>query len=86
MVVFRSRRAARAEKLQNVLDSDVVGKIGFLTGRVAPGLVGEVMLAVRGGSEAYHAYGCADDEPLPVGTRVVVVEHHPPRTVIVTPA
>ena len=85
MLRFESRRATRAHGAA-VVGSGIVGKIGILTGKVAPGLVGEVMLSVRGGSEAYHAYGCAGDEPMPAGTRVVVVEHHPPRTVFVTPA
>ncbi|HZO92690.1 MAG TPA: hypothetical protein VFB22_02895 [Candidatus Baltobacteraceae bacterium] len=56
-----------------------------MTGAIAPGRVGEVMLAVRGGSEHFHAHGC-DAKAIPVGTRVVVVEYYPPRTVIVAEA
>ena len=37
-------------------DHEVVGKTGRVTGRVAPGTVGEVMIAVRGGTEAFYAY------------------------------
>ena len=37
-------------------DSSVVGKVGRVTGRVAHGSVGEVMVGVRGGSEAFFAY------------------------------
>ena len=37
-------------------DGDVVGKVARVTGSIAPGRVGEVMIAVRGGSEAFHAY------------------------------
>ena len=62
----------------------MVGKIGRVTGTVEPGHLGEVMVSVRGGSEAFHAY-CSDDDTLKVGTRVVVVEYFPPRTVVVTP-
>jgi len=61
------------------------GLTGRVTARIAPGHLGEVMIAVRGGSEAFHAYAAdADDTYLP-GVRVVVVEYHPPRTVVVAP-
>jgi hypothetical protein len=52
---------------------------------VGPGRVGEVILAVRGGSEHFHAHP-ADPKTIAVGTRVVVVEYYPPRTVIVAEA
>jgi membrane protein implicated in regulation of membrane protease activity len=67
-----------------VADQQVVGKIGRVTGRVAPGVLGEVMIPVRGGTEAFHAYAADSDDDLPTGTRVVVVEYMPPRTVVVT--
>ena len=57
-----------------------------MTGVVGHGRVGEVMIAVRGGSEHFHAYPVDANAHLPVGTRVVVVEYHPPRTVIVAEA
>jgi hypothetical protein len=62
----------------------MVGKIGRVTGRIGPGVIGEVMVPVRGGTEAFHAYAAEDDDTIPTGTRIVVVEYHPPRTVIVT--
>jgi len=68
-----------------VLDG-VVGKVGRVTGEVAPGKVGEVMLPVRGGSEAFHAYAEDRGAVLATGTRVVVVEYYPPRTVFVSEA
>ena len=43
---------------------------------------GEVLLTVRGSTEAYLAWS---DEPLPKGTRVLVVESRGARTVVVTP-
>ena len=64
-------------------DNRLIGKTGRVTGRVGPGRIGEVMIPVRGGTEAYHAYS-ADDEELATGTRVLVVEVLPPRTVVVT--
>ncbi|MEY2565852.1 MAG: hypothetical protein QOE35_381 [Actinomycetota bacterium] len=63
----------------------MVGKMGRVTGAISPGRIGEVMIAVRGGSEAFHAYGADDDDEIPRGRTVVVVEYFPPRTVVVTP-
>ncbi len=56
-----------------------------MTGTVGPGRVGEITLAVRGGSEHFHAHSW-DAKTLAVGTRVVVVEYQPPRTVFVAEA
>jgi hypothetical protein len=63
----------------------MVGRRGRVTGKVAPGQVGEVMLPVRGGTEAFYAYP-ATGEVIEVGTPVVVVDYDPPRTVYVAPA
>jgi hypothetical protein len=65
-------------------DHEVVGKIGRLTGEIEPGRMGEVMIPIRGGSEAYFAFAADPEEAIPRGARVVVVEHEPPRTVIVS--
>jgi membrane protein implicated in regulation of membrane protease activity len=67
-----------------VADHQMIGKMGRVTGTVAPGRLGEVMVEVRGGSEAFHAYAADNDETIPVGSRIVVVEYFPPRTVVVT--
>jgi len=64
-----------------VSDNTVLAKVGRVTGRIAPGEVGEVMLPVRGGSEAYHAYAVDPAQVIAVGTRVLVIEFEPPRTV-----
>ena len=64
-------------------DHQMVGKVGRVTGTIAPGQVGEVMVPVRGGSEAFHAYASDADETMATGSRIVVVEYYPPRTVIV---
>jgi len=65
-------------------DHQMVGKIGRVTGRIGPGRLGEVMVPVRGGTEAFHAYAADRDDEIPTGDRIVVVEYHPPRTVTVT--
>ena len=43
---------------------------------------GEVMLTVRGSKEAFLAWS---DEPLPKGTKVLVIEVRGARTVVVEP-
>ena len=66
------------------VDHELVGKTGRVTGRVAPGTIGEVMVAVRGGTEAFYAYPADGTERIPVGAQVVVMDYEPPRTVVVT--
>jgi hypothetical protein len=63
------------------MDDQVVGARGVLSvatrGTDGPG---EVVLSIRGGTESYLA---RSDEPIAVGTRVLVVESHAGRTVTV---
>ena len=66
-------------------DQVMVGKMGRVTGTINPGKLGEVMVSVRGGSEAFHAYADDGDATIKTGTRIVVVDYYPPRTVVVTP-
>ncbi len=68
-----------------VVDQEMIGRVGRVTGAITPGHLGEVMIAVRGGSEAFNAYGAEPGEVIGKGTRVVVVEYFPPRTVVVSP-
>jgi hypothetical protein len=65
-------------------DHQLVGKVGRLVGAIAPGEMGEVMLPVRGGSESYYCFSSDPAESIAEGERVVVLEHEPPRTVIVS--
>ena len=64
------------------IDQDLVGTIGYVTVPVTPDGPGEVMLPVRGGTEAYAAFS---DEPIAKHSRVVVVECRSARSVTVTP-
>ena len=66
------------------VDHEVVGKVGRVTGRVAPGTIGEVMLPVRGGVEAFYALPADGKETLEAGSRAIVIDYEPPRTVTVT--
>lgn len=68
------------------VEDQMIGRIGRVTGAIGPGHLGEVMIAIRGGSEAFNAYGADPDERIEKGARVVVVEYYPPRTVVVSPA
>jgi hypothetical protein len=62
----------------------MIGKTGRVTGRVGPGLVGEVMLPVRGGVEAFYAYPYSG-EAIDIGTRVIVMDFESPRDAYVSP-
>lgn len=64
----------------------MVGREGRVTGTVGPGLVGEVIVRIRGGAEHFLAYPAPGTRRLPVGTVVTVVEYQPPRTVYVMAA
>jgi hypothetical protein len=66
-------------------DQTVIAKVGRVTGRIAPGTLGEVMIPVRGGNEAFNAYAIDADVVIEVGARVVVVEQDSSRTVRVQP-
>jgi hypothetical protein len=61
-----------------------MGKIGRVTSTITAGRLGEVMISVRGGTESFNARAADVDETIALGSRVVVVEYFPPRTVIVT--
>jgi hypothetical protein len=59
-----------------------VGAIGRVTVPIPPGGPGEVLVAVRGGSEAYAAWS---DSPVGQNIRVIVTECISARSVIVEP-
>ncbi|MET7656357.1 MULTISPECIES: hypothetical protein [unclassified Streptomyces] len=65
-------------------DASMVGLMGRVTGAVGPGLVGEVIVRVRGGAEHFLAYAVSGTERIERGTVVTVVEYLPPRTVYVS--
>jgi hypothetical protein len=68
-----------------VVNDSLVGRIGRITsgGAIKPGApeLGEVMID----GQAYFALPADKATGIPSHTEVVVVEHHPPRTVVVTP-
>jgi len=61
---------------------ELVGKIGQVTLAITPARPGEVMLPVRGGTEAFTA---CSDVSISKHARVVVVEWVAGRTVTVAP-
>ena len=64
------------------LNNELVGAIGQVTVPIDPKRPGEVLLPVRGGTEAFTA---CSDEPIAKHTRVMVIECLSGRTVTVTP-
>lgn len=60
----------------------MVGHVGYITVPIPSHGPGEVMLQVRGGTEAFAAWS---DEPIPKHTRVVVIEDRSGRSVTVAP-
>jgi hypothetical protein len=62
-----------------------VGCIGRVTsaGAIRPGRLGEVMVAIRGGVEAFLAKD-VDGGAIDAYEEIVVVEYEPPRTVLVS--
>jgi hypothetical protein len=63
----------------------VIGRTGRVTGRIAPGTVGEVTLQIRGGSEAFYAYASDPRVIIEKGVKVKVDDHQPPLVVYVSP-
>jgi len=61
-------------------EGSLVGTVGRVTVSIPPDGPGEVLLPVRGGSEAFAAWS---DEPVPRHSRVVVVECISARSVFV---
>jgi hypothetical protein len=70
--------------VRQVVEQEMIGKVGRVTGAISPGRLGEVMIAIRGGSEAFNAYSVDPADTIARGTRIVVVEYFPPRTVVVS--
>ena len=68
--------------MPEALDQELIGSVGRVTVPIQPDRPGEVLLNVRGGSEAYTAFS---DEPIAKHRRVVVVECTSGRSVTVTP-
>jgi hypothetical protein len=62
------------------LDQDLIGTIGYVTVPIDPSRPGEVLLPVRGGTEAYAAFA---DEAIAKHERVVVLEARSARSVSV---
>ena len=62
---------------------ETVGRVGRVSVPISPGVAGEVIIQIRGGSEAYTAY-TQTEETLVVNTRIVVVEQLSSRTLLVT--
>jgi hypothetical protein len=71
------------EEMHGDLEADLIGMIGRISVPVPVGGAGEIIISVRGGSEAFTAY-TAGDETLSRNARAAVVEKTGARTVLVT--
>lgn len=69
-----------------MINEQLQGAMGRVTGAVRPGHVGEVMLAVGNRVEAYYALPFDGEESIERNAECVVVANHPSqsRTVYVT--
>lgn len=76
-------RRADLRRTLALVDERLFGKIGLVSDGVPAGgeLTGEVMIE----GQAYYALAADRHIAISKGTRVVVVEYLPPRTVVVTP-
>jgi hypothetical protein len=63
-------------------DQSVIGAVGRVTVSIPADGPGEVLLPVRGGTEAFAAWS---DEPIAKNARVLVIETTSARSVMVTP-
>jgi hypothetical protein len=57
--------------------------VGIVTTTIPVGGLGHVRLAVDGGTGTFPAYAANRGVPIPTGTPVTVIEHYPPRTLVV---
>ena len=73
------------ERNLSMLDDDTTGMVGRVSVPIPRDGPGEIILSIRGGSEAFTAY-TQGDETLNKNSRAVVVEQTGPRTVLVTAA
>jgi|tagenome__1003787_1003787.scaffolds.fasta_scaffold20980429_3 membrane-bound ClpP family serine protease len=62
---------------------DLHGLTGRVVTPIGPDAPGEVMISIRGGSECFIATS-ADGTAIRKGARVSVIEHIPPRRVVVS--
>ena len=65
------------------MSNSPVGKTGRVTGRIAPGTIGEVILALDGGTNTYHALPADNKTTYEVGELVEVFDFSPPQTLYV---
>ncbi len=67
-----------------MVEHRLVGKSATVTGRVGPGMTGEVAVFVRGGTESYFAHPADGAEVIERGAQVVIVSAAAGRTMYVT--
>jgi hypothetical protein len=68
--------------MESDAEQSVVGAVGRVTVPIPKTGPGEVLVPVRGGTEAFAAWS---DEPIAKDTRVLIIECTSARSVVVTP-
>ena len=66
------------------MGESLIGKVGIVTTTIPSGGMGEVRLVVAGGTSTFGAYSSNRGVSIPTGTPVTVVQHFPPRTLVVS--
>lgn len=66
-----------------VRSASPLGRTGVVTTTIPAGALGEVKVAIDGGTSTYHAYASRPDTRIPSGTWVRVKDVSLPRTVYV---
>ncbi len=69
---------------ETMADRNLIGKTGSVTGKVAPGTTGEVVVQIRGGTEYYFARSVDGREVIERGSQVLIVNAAPGRILYVT--
>lgn len=83
--VHHNRRHESQEFGTSMMDDDLTGMVGRVSVPIPTDGPGEVILSVRGGSEAFTAY-TQGNEVLTKNAHAVVVEQTGPHTILVTAA
>ena len=63
------------------VDRSLTGRMGPVTGRIAPGTIGEVLLPFRGGTSAFHAHPFDKTSVFTGGRGGPATDYEPPQTV-----
>jgi len=67
--------------MNDATQSSPLGRPAHVTGLIAAGVVGEVTVAIRGGTETFYAHPALPGDRFQLGDTVLITDFVPPRTV-----